>query len=52
MIRVKMPPTDLGVFGIILLLGGVAHSAGVAHFYVTNGVPDANRVRRAALLRR
>jgi hypothetical protein len=26
------------------MLGGVAHSAGVAHLYLTAGVPDANRV--------
>ena len=31
-------------FGIALVLGGLAHSAGVAHLYVTQGVPDANRV--------
>lgn len=34
----------LSVFGIVLLLGGLAHSAGVLHFYVTTGVPEANRV--------
>lgn len=34
----------LKIFGIILLLSGLAHSAGVAHFYMTAGVPDANRV--------
>jgi peptidoglycan/LPS O-acetylase OafA/YrhL len=34
----------LKIFGIALLLSGLAHSAGVAHFYTTTGVPDANRV--------
>ena len=31
-------------FGIVLLLSGLAHSAGVARFYLIAGVPDANRV--------
>ena len=30
--------------GVVLLLGGLAHSAGVVNLYVTHGVPDANRV--------
>ena len=30
--------------GVVLVLGGVAHSAGVLHLYVTSGLPDANRV--------
>jgi hypothetical protein len=30
--------------GTVLLLGGLAHSAGVARLYATTGVPDANRV--------
>jgi len=30
--------------GVVLLLGGLAHSAGVARLYATTGVPDANRV--------
>jgi hypothetical protein len=34
----------LRAFGIILLLSGLAHSAGVARFYLIAGVPDANRV--------
>ena len=34
----------LRVFGIVLLLGGLAHTAGVLHFYFTTGVPEANRV--------
>jgi hypothetical protein len=34
----------LKIFGIVLLLSGLAHSAGVAHFYLTTGVPGANRV--------
>jgi hypothetical protein len=34
----------LQILGIVLLLGGVAHSAGVARLYATQGVPDANRV--------
>ncbi len=34
----------LKAFGIVLLLSGLAHSAGVARFYLIAGVPDANRV--------
>jgi hypothetical protein len=30
--------------GVVLVLGGLAHSAGVVHLYVTRGLPDANRV--------
>jgi len=32
------------VLGITLCLGGLAHSVGVAHMYVTKGAPDINRV--------
>ena len=34
----------LTIAGIVLILGGLAHSAGVIHLYATAGVPDANRV--------
>jgi hypothetical protein len=34
----------LKTFGIILMLGGLGHSAGVLHFYAAAGVPDADRV--------
>jgi hypothetical protein len=34
----------LRALGLILVLGGLGHSIGVIHFYVTHGVPDANRV--------
>jgi hypothetical protein len=34
----------LKAFGVVLLLSGVAHSAGVVRFYLTAGVPGANRV--------
>ena len=34
----------LRMFGVVLVLGGLAHSTGVAHLYVTSGVPDLNRV--------
>jgi hypothetical protein len=34
----------LKIFGIVLLLSGLAHSAGVVHFYLTAGIPGANRV--------
>ncbi len=34
----------LRMLGVVLMLGGLAHSAGVAHLYVTGGVPDLNRV--------
>ena len=30
--------------GVLLLLGGLAHSAGVAHHYFAHGVPEANRI--------
>lgn len=30
--------------GIILILGGIGHSAGVIHLYVTQGIPEINRV--------
>jgi hypothetical protein len=32
------------IFGLVLVLSGLGHSAGVLHFYLTAGVPDANRV--------
>lgn len=32
------------VLGMILILGGVGHFAGVAHLYVTQGIPEINRV--------
>src|ERR1043165_8321871 len=32
------------VLGVALVLGGLAHSAGVLRLYATSGVPDANRV--------
>jgi hypothetical protein len=34
----------LQILGITLVLGGLAHSAGVIHLYTTQGVPDANRI--------
>jgi hypothetical protein len=34
----------LRIFGIVLALSGLAHSAGVVHFYMTAGVPGANRI--------
>lgn len=34
----------LGAIGVILVLGGLAHSGGVILLYATSGVPDANRV--------
>lgn len=30
--------------GTVLILGGVGHSAGVIHLYVTEGIPEINRV--------
>jgi len=30
--------------GLVLLLGGIAHSAGVVRLYLTASVPEANRV--------
>jgi hypothetical protein len=30
--------------GVILILGGLGHSAGVVHLYITQGVPEMNRV--------
>jgi hypothetical protein len=35
---------QLLILGSILILGGVAHSLGVARLYLTHGVPHANRV--------
>src|SRR4029434_3023303 len=34
----------LRMLGVMLMLGGLAHSTGVAHLYGTRGVPDLNRV--------
>jgi hypothetical protein len=34
----------LASLGVVLLLGGLGHAAGVIQLYVTGGVPDANRV--------
>ena len=34
----------LRVFGIILCLGGLGHSAGVARYYARDGIPEVNRV--------
>ena len=34
----------LGLLGVTLMLGGVGHSVGVAHLYITQGMPDVNRV--------
>lgn len=34
----------LRALALSLLLGGLGHSIGVIHFYVTHGVPEANRV--------
>src|SRR5689334_19395897 len=34
----------LRALGVSLLLGGLGHSLGVIHLYVTRGVPDVDRV--------
>lgn len=34
----------LRALGIILMLGGLGHTVGVIHLYVTHGIPDVNRV--------
>ncbi|HYM24463.1 MAG TPA: hypothetical protein VEU08_14705 [Vicinamibacterales bacterium] len=34
----------LAALGIVLLLGGIAHTIGFLRLYLTAGVPDANRV--------
>jgi hypothetical protein len=36
--------TVLKVLGTALLLGGLGHSVGVTHLYLTAGVPETNRV--------
>jgi hypothetical protein len=36
--------TKLKAFAIVLLLGGIGHSGGIAYFYATTGVPEANLV--------
>jgi hypothetical protein len=30
--------------GVILILGGLGHFAGIIHLYITQGVPEVNRV--------
>ena len=32
------------ILGVVLVLGGLGHTAGVIHLYVTHGLPDPNRV--------
>ena len=34
----------LKVLGITLLLGGLGHTVGIVRFYLTSGIPEANRV--------
>jgi hypothetical protein len=34
----------VGALGLVLVLGGLAHTFGVSRLYVTSGVPDVNRV--------
>ena len=34
----------LPALGVILMLGGLGHSIGVIHLYITEGLPDADRV--------
>jgi len=34
----------LGGVGVVLVAGGLGHSAGVLRLYATDGFPDANRV--------
>ena len=34
----------LKALAIVLLLGGIGHSGGIAYLYATTGVPEANRV--------
>jgi len=34
----------LAGIGVVLVAGGLGHSAGVIRLYVTDGLPDANRV--------
>src|SRR5215471_16665687 len=34
----------LKVLGIVLLLGGLGHTVGIARLYLTSGVPDSDRV--------
>jgi peptidoglycan/LPS O-acetylase OafA/YrhL len=34
----------LKLLGIVLLLAGLGHSAGVAYLYLKSGVPDTNRI--------
>lgn len=34
----------LKVLGTVLLLGGLGHSVGITHRYLTAGVPETNRV--------
>jgi hypothetical protein len=32
------------ILGVVLLLGGAAHSTGVLHMYIVRGWPDLNRI--------
>jgi hypothetical protein len=34
----------VGILGTVLVLGGLAHSIGVSHLYLTKGAPDLNRI--------
>ncbi len=37
-------PRALGVLGVVLLLGGLGHSIGITHLYLTKGCPETNRL--------
>ena len=34
----------VGTLGVVLILGGLGHSTGIAHLYLTQGVPHVERV--------
>ncbi len=40
----KVPILCSSVFSVTLCLGGLAHSIGVVHFYVKEGLPNADRI--------
>lgn len=46
----SLVPRAVKIAGIVLLLGGTAHAAGVAHRLATKGVPDGHRIAYLAFI--
>lgn len=49
-VTTSLVPRAVKLAGIVLLLGGTAHAAGVIHRLVTHGVPDGHRVAYLAFI--